>query len=139
MKEDVTMRRLIWIMPEERDEEFSLKMSERFWALAKSLGVSAFSVEVREQYESEETPHYHMKVEDGLSIDLPAEIGANATYTATAEGKTYDGRMKMRVRANGPAPINMILAATLFGYYDEYIREYYQEWETEYIDIVFPC
>jgi hypothetical protein len=133
------MKRLIWEMPEERDNEFSLKMMERFMALAKSLGVSAFLVEVCEQYKNEEIPHYHIKVEDGPDIELPAEIRLNALYFATANGQTYEGQMSMGIRADGLATFNFILAAALFGYYDEYIREYYTEWKTEYTDMAFPC
>jgi len=132
------MIKCVWVMPEQRDENFSLELINRFGFLAKSLEIYAFSIEIQEQYQNEETPHYHMEVHSGLCIDLPSEVGVNALYSATADGQAYDGQMKIRVRINGPVSFGQILAATLFGYYDECIREYYQEWKTEYKEIQFP-
>lgn len=137
-KEILVMIKRVWVMPEQRDEDFSLELINRFGFLAKSLGVSAFSIEICEKYQNEETPHYHMKVEIGICIDLPGEIGVNAFYSAAANRETYKGEMNIRLRVHCPNSLCLVLAATLFSYYDECIREYYKEWETKYEEIQFP-
>lgn len=135
------MIRTVSVMPEEKDKIFSNKLSERFESFTDSLKVSEFEIEIKEQYIDEVAPHYHL----GARSKDCTRTGffknghtISASYMAIAIGKSYLGRMDMRVKSNATASINKILVSTLFAYYDEYIREYYPEWETHYEVIEFP-
>jgi hypothetical protein len=125
------MRKEIWVMPEEKDETFSLALVERIYNIAKSLKVEAFTIEISEKYVTEENPHFHMKAGFGLCIDLPGDR-IRVGYTASANNTTYGGIIQIEVRAEAPSPIGIILVAMAFGLYDEAIRQFYPEWTTDY-------
>lgn len=132
------MEKYVWVMPEERDEKFSEELFNRFKALADSLKVSDFLIEIKEKYSNEDEPHYHLMVGSRACPDLLKEICCLSTlYLATAGGKTYKGKIMIKVQSKAPFTFNMILASALFGFYDEYVREFYPEWQTDYKTIGF--
>ena len=124
------MRIFIWVMPEARDEEFTNDLVNRIKASAESFGVSSFSIEIRECYTNEETPHYHFKADFGNSNNLHVGL-ITASYSATAD-KAYSGHMEISFKSDATSTINSILVAGAFFLYDEAIRKYYSEWKTKY-------
>jgi len=131
------MRQEIWVMPEKKDEDFSLVLIERVYKIAKSLKVDAMTLEISEQYDDEETPHFHMKVGWGPCIDLSSnEMKVN--YTASEDNGTHSGEIQhsgeihIEFCADSPCPVGAILTTIAFGLYDEAIREFYPEWTTDY-------
>lgn len=133
------MKKYVWVMPEKRDEEFSEELFKRFKSLADSLKVKDFTIEIQEKYSNEDDPHYHFKAGSETDFDqLNEKSSVMALYLATADGKTYEGLMRIKVQSNAAASFNMILASALFAFYDECIREYYSEWQTDYKMIDCP-
>ena len=125
------MRKEIWVMPEEKDEEFSLVLIKRLHSFVESFNIEAFTLEISEKYSTEGTPHFHMKVGFGLSIDLPCNE-MRISYDASANNVTYHGSMNIIVGADAPGPIRLVLTAMAFGLYDEAICQFYPEWVTDY-------
>lgn len=126
------MLKMIWNMPDSKDEEFTKALLERIEKSAQSFGIEIISVEIKEQYSNEDTPHYHFKIAFGKSYfdSLLAEVSAD--YSAVAEGEKYDGSMKIIIETNDSKEMSQLMAIGAFYLYDEYIREYYPEWETIY-------
>ena len=125
------MRKEIWEMAKE-DEKFSMILIEKVSGVAKSLKVEDLIIEISEKYDDEKTPHFHMKVGFGSTIDLPAD-NMLISYTASQNsGINYVGSIYIEVCANAHTPIGKILATLTFGLYDDAIRQFYPEWKTDY-------
>jgi len=127
---------LAWTMLEKRDEKFTKELAKKIIASAKSFGVVDFLIEIKERYLDEEKPHYHFKAKCGANKNRRTGLIA-ASYSATADGKTYSGRMEIIFKSDAPEIIRRILTAGLLFLYDESIRKYYTEWITEYQTIIY--
>jgi len=138
------VEKLVWIMPEERDEVFSRVLINRIKNYAEALSIEGFLLEVWEHYEDEENPHYHLKV----SVDLDGPIDSTrlnellisekimVLYSAATNDEEYSGRMDISFSSRSSATINQILVSGTFLIYDEVVKKYYPEWKTRYITII---
>lgn len=131
------MIKRIWVMPEKRDEKFSYLLIKKVYLFAKSLGITVFELEIKEQYTTEVEPHYHFHVTFGLCLDLPT-TAMSATYIASANNEQHDGAMNIIFRSNGPHNFNKLIVSCSFFVYDEFIRKFYPEWKTTYQNIQLP-
>jgi len=131
------VRKQTWVVPEKRDEKFSNLLIRKIGASAKSFGISAFSLEIKEKYVDEAEPHYHISVSTGPCSDMPTDK-LKARYSAKADGKEYAGIMNIVFKSNAPENINQLMVMGALFLYDEYIRKYYPEWKTEYWTIDLP-
>ena len=131
------MRKYSWVMPEERDERFSNILIEKIAASAKSFRIDDFELEIEEKYTTEDKPHYHFYVVFGLFLGSPPTI-LSATYKASANEEQHDGAVRILFKSDERGSINQLMATGAFFLYDEFIREFYPEWETVYKEIQLP-
>jgi len=133
------MKKFIWIVPEKCDEEFSVKLFERFESLAASLGSNDFVFEIIEKYDDEAEPHYHIKAgTDNCSDEFSNKSAVNTWYSAITKEQSRNGVIKVILQTNKITTYHWILNSGLFVFYDEYIREDYPEWQTNYNEIYDP-
>ena len=151
----IKITKKIWVVPDKKDEVFSLVLIERICASAPSFDVFNFSLEISEQYDIEDSPHYHTKVD--ISIETMDEIGERieieeamlleetqpemtyyseitSNYSATLDCDTFFGEVKIVVSTNEilESFILQVLGSMAFGLYDEAVRVHYPEYETIY-------
>ncbi len=136
-KEVRKMEKRIWIMPEKRDENFTNELLERFEALAKSLRKTNFSLEIKEQYATEDTPHFHFRVDFGNQTESACKDYIIASYDASANNETYEGTMRINFYSDIRSTYSFTLVVAAFAFYDEAIRKYYPEWTTHYKHIEY--
>ena len=133
---------------DEKDCEFSERLWKEFcdWAYQR-YRLTGFAMEIAEKYDDEDTPHYHMfwvhenfkgYFLDGNFVKIhPEDVEFSISYKASADGEVYRGTVKIRLFADSDD--NEKLAREVFVLYDEYVQEYYPEWETEYLEDTRHC
>ena len=136
------------VFPAEKDQEFSGRLWDEFCALAyRECKLCGFAIEIAEKYNDENTPHYHMFwihdnfqkyfcYENSVGI-CPADAEFSVSYKALLGREPYHGTVKIRLFADSDE--NEKLVREVFALYDEYVKEYYPEWETEYLEDTRRC
>jgi hypothetical protein len=136
---------ILSVFPEEKDRLFSERLWQDTVAIARDeLGMSELAIEIAEKYDNEENPHYHIFWVDldfskHFSEFYPEDMEFSICYRATADGKSHNGTVKMRVFTDRDNGTNITLLEKLFDIYNSYILEYYPEWDTEYIENSKKC
>ena len=135
------MKKHIWVMPERRDEKFTNTLIDQIVCFAGDLGICNLQLEIKEQYENEDTPHYHFLISSGpcqKSLSAMSPTDMVATYLATKGDETHEGRVRLTFRAlSGGNDKHKMIVAGAFCLYVLLIRKFYPERKTIY-DSTYP-
>ncbi len=126
------------IFPDERDKLFSQQIAKRIYGVLASIfpnyGYFSFSIEEKYLLPLEKTPHFQFQINFGQDSSLVFynSMGLVAKYKANDGEKDYEGATTMWIYSDLIESNLSILFGFLFCIYDEAIREFYTEWETQY-------
>lgn len=126
---------------QDRDLPLSTRLAERFSTLLEyanevlNAHISQCQLQVTDGYTTEAEPHYQLNVTYGNNGSaLPETTKLSTGYSATADGETYNGSVKISVRSPKPfSPyICRYLEKCVFDQYNDLMAEFYPEWTTTY-------